>query len=81
MEANSERLFKAKFSVAFYFEMVGFILGNWVARIPAVKSGHHLSDGLFGVVLVVSIFGACLCLPVISPIISKFGSIVGVLFG
>lgn len=74
-------LWYQKIAVAFYFAMVGLILGNWVARIPDVKSQHHLSDGIFGVVLVCAVFGACCCLPVITPIIERFGSSYGVLCG
>lgn len=70
-----------KASLAYYFMLIGFVLGNWTARIPAIKDVHNLSDGIFGIVLVAAILGACLCLPVISIIIDKFGSKMGVLSG
>jgi hypothetical protein len=72
---------KIQVAVAFYFNMVGFILGNWVARIPSVKDLHNLDDAMFGLVLVTALVGACLCLPIITPVISKYGSCFGVLVG
>lgn len=68
-------------SISYYFIMVGIILGNWVARIPDVKSAHDLSDGVFGLVLMCAVGGGLLSFPFISPIVNRFGSCVGVLAG
>jgi hypothetical protein len=72
---------KVKVSIAFYFNMVGFMLGNWVARIPSVKEVHDLDDAMFGLVLVTALVGACLCLPIVTPVVERFGSCAGVLVG
>jgi hypothetical protein len=61
--------------------MVGIILGNWVARIPDVKTAHDLSDGVFGLVLMCAVGGGLLSFPFISPIVNRYGSSVGVLAG
>lgn len=74
-------MWRIKLAISSYFVIVGFIIGNWVARIPAVKEEHNLSDGLFGVILVTGILGALLCLPVVTPIIERYGSSAGTLYG
>ncbi len=61
-------------SIAYFFEIIGIVLGNWVARIPDVKTAHGLSDGMFGVILLCAIGGGLLSFPFISPLVHNYGS-------
>ena len=61
--------------------MVGIVLGNWIARIPDIKHLHDLSDGIFGLILMAAVGGGLLGFPLISPLVSRYGSYVGVVVG
>lgn len=63
-----------KICIAWYFVLMNFLQGNWVANIPAIKSQHNLSNGAFGAILVSAVCGALLSLPVVTTITSKYGS-------
>ncbi len=53
-----------------YFVLLGLTEGMWVARIPGVKAGLHLTDGLLGASLLVGPAG----LVAVMPLADQFGS-------
>jgi MFS family permease len=65
---------KARSAVTFYFVFLGFLVGNWVARIPDVKRIDDLSNGLLGVCLVFGAIGAVAALPIVTVLSSSYGS-------
>jgi phosphoglycolate phosphatase-like HAD superfamily hydrolase len=65
--------------LAGFFLADGFLLASWAARIPAVKSAHHLSDARLGVVLFVVAAGALLSMPVTGWLAQRAGSLRAVL--
>ena len=73
--------YKISISIAYFFLMIGVVMGNWVARIPDIKLDHELSDLSFGCVLVSSILGGLLSFPVVGTIASICGSKGGVIIG
>lgn len=46
-----QRLPRARLAVSTYFGVMGLVSGVWMARIPAIKTQAHLSDGTLGVAL------------------------------
>lgn len=73
--------YKHSLSIAYFFLMIGVVMGNWVARIPDIKREHELSDLSFGSVLVCSIVGGLLSFPVVGTVASICGSKGGVVIG
>ena len=56
------------------FLVHGLVVSTWVSRIPAVKSSLHLGNGVFGLTLLSSAFGAVLFIPVAGILIGRYGS-------
>ena len=50
-------------AVLVYFVLLGLTEGMWVARIPGVKAGLHLTDGLLGASLLVGPAGLVAVMP------------------
>ena len=73
--------FKTLVTISFYYELLGVILGSWVARIPEIKDAHQLSDGLFGLVLICAIGGGLLSFVFISTLVERYGSNRGAYYG
>lgn len=61
-------------AVYLYFFLLGLSVAVWVARIPAIKHGLHLSDGTLGVALLAMPAGAVLGMPVNGWLVDRFGS-------
>jgi MFS family permease len=58
--------------VAFFFN--GFVLANWVSRLPRIQEHFGANDGVIGVVLFSLSCGAVAAMPFAGWIIIKFGS-------
>jgi MFS family permease len=56
------------------FFVHGLVVGTWVSRIPAIKSALHLNNGILGLTLLSSAFGALCTIPMTGSLISRFGS-------
>ena len=56
------------------FLVHGLVVSTWVSRIPAIKSALGLSNGVLGLTLLSSAFGAVLFIPLAGVLISKYGS-------
>jgi MFS family permease len=56
------------------FLVHGLVVSTWVSRIPAIKSALRLSNGVLGLTLLSSAFGAVLFIPVAGILIGKYGS-------
>ena len=52
-DGGSRPLRRARGAVLAYFVLLGLTEGMWVARIPGLKAGLHLNDGLLGASLLV----------------------------
>lgn len=57
-----------------YFVLLGLTEGMWVARIPDVKAGLHLNDGLLGASLLVGPAGLVAVMPLAGRLADHFGS-------
>ncbi len=57
-----------------YFVLLGVTEGMWVARIPGVKAGLHLTDGLLGASLLVGPAGLVAVMPLAGRLADRFGS-------
>lgn len=64
----------ARFAVSSIFFVNGFILANWVARIPAITQKLELSNAQLGTALLGMAVGALLAFPVTGYLITRFGS-------
>lgn len=65
---------KAWWATVVYFLLHGFIVSTWISRIPAVKSDLNLSNGILGLTLLGSAFGAVSSIPIAGILIGRYGS-------
>ncbi|CAN5357405.1 MFS transporter [soil metagenome] len=68
------RLPRARVAVATGFFLSGMGVASWVVRIPAVREGLALSEGVLGLTLVGISVGALLAMPLSGALIARFGS-------
>ena len=61
-------------AITLFFLIHGSIAGNWVARIPDIKDALGLDDGAFGFVLLGLPVGVITGMPIVSGLISRYGS-------
>jgi MFS family permease len=64
-----------------FFALLGITNGDWLARIPALAHGLHLSDGMLGLVLLAAPAGSFAVAPVAGALVDRIGSRVPVLVG
>ncbi len=57
-----------------HFVLLGVTEGMWIARIPGVKAGLHLTDGLLGASLLVGPAGLVAVMPLAGRLSDQFGS-------
>ena len=62
-------------AVISYFFVLGVATATWAARLPAIKSALHLSDGGLGLALFAVPAGAVLTLPFSGRIADRFGAV------
>ena len=82
VERASERIVRrepprptvSRFAVALMFFVNGALIGSWVARIPAIKAGLGLNDGVFGLALLAMAGGALVAMPLAGGFCARFGS-------
>ena len=65
----------ARAAVVVYFALLGVTEGMWIVRIPAVKAGLHLTDGLLGASLLVGPAGLVAVMPLAGRLSDQFGSV------
>src|SRR5215469_13050300 len=65
---------RARASAVAFFVVLGLADGVWLARIPAIKHGLNLSDGVLGVALLATPAGALLAAAVAGRLVDRFGS-------
>jgi MFS family permease len=65
---------RARVSAVAFFVVLGVADGVWLARIPAIKHGLHLSDGVLGVALLTTPAGALLAAVVAGRLVDRLGS-------
>jgi predicted MFS family arabinose efflux permease len=70
--AGSDR--RARVAVTAYFVLYGVVLAVWVTRIPAIKQGLGLSDGLLGLALLALPAGVLLITLVAGRLVDRVGS-------
>ncbi len=63
-----------RFAISAVFFVNGFILANWVARIPAVTQKLELDSAQLGTALLGMAIGALLAFPVTGYLITRYGS-------
>jgi MFS family permease len=61
-------------AVLAYFVILGLAEGIWIDRIPAVKAGLHLTDGLLGASLLAGPGALVLVMPLAGWLADRFGS-------
>jgi len=57
-----------------FFAVLGVTNGDWLARIPALAHGLHLSNGMLGLVLLAGPAGSFAIAPVAGAIVDRIGS-------
>lgn len=67
---NSKKMFLA---TQLSFGILGAIEAAWAPMVPFVKSGLQLDDGQFGQLLLAMGTGSLIAIPIVGPLISKFG--------
>jgi MFS family permease len=65
---------RARVSAVAFFVVLGVADGVWLARIPAIKHGLNLSDGVLGVALLATPAGTVLAAAVAGRLVDRFGS-------
>ncbi len=63
-----------RIAVCAYFLVNGFLMGNWTARIPAVKAYFEVDNSTLGLLLFCFAAGAMTAMPFTGSVISRFGS-------
>jgi MFS family permease len=71
---TAAELQRARIAVLGYFFVLGAATATWAARLPAIKSSLHLSDGSLGLVLFAVPAGAVLTLATSGRIVDRFGA-------
>jgi MFS family permease len=66
-------LVRARIAGAVMFACYGIVLGTWTARIPAIKSGLQLGDGMLGVALLGFAVGAITGMQGIGRLVDRYG--------
>ena len=64
----------ARAAVAALFFVNGALVGTWVSRIPTIKTGLGLNDGVFGLALLMMAGGALVAMPLAGGLSARFGS-------
>jgi len=64
-----------------FFAVLGLTNGDWLARIPALAHGLHLSDGMLGLVLLAAPAGSAAAAPIVGALVDRTGSRVPTLLG
>ena len=72
---TAPELRRARVAVISYFFVLGVATATWAARLPAIKSALHLSDGRLGLALFAVPAGAVLTLPFSGRIADRFGAV------
>jgi MFS family permease len=70
-----EALARARVAILGYFFVLGVATATWSARLPAIKTALHLSDGRLGLALFAVPAGSVLTLPLSGRIADKFGAV------
>ncbi|WP_169382864.1 MFS transporter [Pseudonocardia acidicola] len=65
---------RARLAVSVIFAANGALFGSWTPRIPEVKAGLGLSDGVLGLALLAPAVGSLVTLPLAGGIAARFGS-------
>ncbi len=73
LKASSQAFAKARLSIFAVFFMEAFVLGNWIARIPDVKTLFGFSEGELGVVLFVFAWGTLIAFLIGGSLAKRFG--------
>jgi MFS family permease len=71
---TAAELRRARIAVLGHFFVLGAATATWAARLPAIKSSLHLSDGGLGLVLFAVPAGAVLTLAMSGRIVDRFGA-------
>jgi MFS family permease len=72
--AARSRLHRARLAVIAYFVVLGITNGDWLARIPALAHGLHLSDGMLGLALLAGPAGSFAVASIAGAFIDRTGS-------
>ncbi len=76
---------KHRISVSLFFFINGFLYGNWVARLPELKSFFSVSNSVLGTLLLMTSVGALVSMPLTGGLVRRIGDrrltlIAGLLF-
>jgi MFS family permease len=69
------QLRRARMAVSGYFFVLGAATATWSARLPAIKSALHLTDGRLGLALFAVPAGSVLTLALSGRIVDRFGDV------
>ena len=71
---TQKRVNAAWWATVVLFLQHGLVVSTWVSRIPAIKAGLKLPNGIFGLALLSSAFGAVSFITLVGMMISRYGS-------
>jgi MFS family permease len=71
----SSQLRRTRLAVLAHFFVLGAATATWAARLPAIKSGLHLSDGSLGLALFALPAGSVVTLALSGRITDRFGAV------
>lgn len=77
----SGKLRHARLAVLGFFAVLGVTNGDWLARIPALAHGLHMSDGMLGLALLAAPAGSFAVAPVVGTLVDRIGSRAPTLLG
>ncbi len=68
---RSESIAQARLAVSWVFTVTGYLMANWLARLPAVRDSLDVSAGRLGTILLALSAGSVLALPLSGPIVHR----------
>jgi MFS family permease len=71
---SEKKIRAAWWATVVLFIQHGLVVSTWVSRIPAIKSSLGMPNGIFGLTLLSSAFGAVACIPLAGVMIGRYGS-------
>jgi MFS family permease len=72
--ASQDTSARAWWAVMARFLIHGLVISTWVSRIPFIKAGLRLNDGVFGFTLLGMAIGSVIGIPVCGWVVTRYGS-------
>jgi fucose permease len=70
-DPRSVRIARARTSVSWVFAVSGYLMANWLARLPAVRDALDVTAGRLGTILLALSAGSVLAMPLSGPVVHR----------